>query len=151
MATEQIQNQFENGPFVTMACICERALREDDGVLSVIRVVDRFIVTGAGPDAPTEMPPHDREYTIVVMVKSGVYKGSAEIRVVPEHPSGIKGEGVSASFHLEGDERGHQMRFMVRDRFEESGLYWYHVYLNDVEVTRIPLRLMYQRVSTPGR
>lgn len=148
--TEESRIPFEDGPFLTVACICESVLQEQDGVISLIRVVDRFTVTGTGPDAPVEMPPHEREFTIVVIVKSGTYRGDASVRITQEPVGkGVK-RTLETNFHLEGDERGHQMIFRIRDRFTEPGLYWFHVYLNDYPVTRIPLRVMYQRTSTLG-
>ncbi len=153
---EESRIPFEGGPFLTVACICERVLREQDGVLSLIRVVDRFIVTGTGPDAPEDMPPHEREFSIVIIVKSGTYHGSATVRIVPEHPTSEsggaleQGEAIETTFLLEGDERGHQITSRIRERFTIPGLYWFSVYLNNYPVTRIPLRVMYQRTSTVG-
>ena len=147
MTTEESRIPFEEGPFLTVACICDSVLREQDGVLSLIRIVDRFIVTGTGPGAPEEMPPHEREYSIVVIVKSGTYRGDATVRIVQEPAREGVQQSLETSFHLEGDERGHQITFRVRDRFTEPALYWFHVYLNGYPVTRIPLRVIYQRIT----
>ena len=41
------ENVFRS--YLQMAVFCEKVLREADGVLSVIRIVDRFTVGGATP------------------------------------------------------------------------------------------------------
>ena len=40
--SEDQQNPFELGPYVQVAAFCERVLRESDGVMSLVRVVDRI-------------------------------------------------------------------------------------------------------------
>ena len=151
MDEEIFKSPFENGPYVTVACICDRALLEQDGALSLIRIVDRIGMTAIGPAAPDDMPPLDHQFTIVVIVKSGPYKGPATLRIEAEAPSGLKQPTISTDFHMEGDERGQQFRFNIKTKFEDTGLYWWHVFVNNNFVTKIPLRVMYQRQSTgPG-
>jgi hypothetical protein len=50
---------FERGPYVIAAAFCERALQERDGVLSLIRIIDKWTtaVTGPAPIVPDRMPP----------------------------------------------------------------------------------------------
>jgi len=36
------------GPHIQIAAICEKALQEADGVLSLVRIIDRFFVTAQG-------------------------------------------------------------------------------------------------------
>lgn len=145
----EFKSPFEDGPYVTVACICTAALLEQDGVMSLIRIVDRIGMTAIGPDAPDEMPPLPQEFVIVVIVKSGGYRGRATLRIEAEAPSGLKEPPISNDFQLDGEERGQQFRFNVRTQFEQTGLYWWHVFLNDHFVTKIPLRIMYQRQSRP--
>ena len=45
------------GPFIAAAVICENVLNEQDGVLSVIRIIDRLIQQAVGPEPPDDMPP----------------------------------------------------------------------------------------------
>ena len=46
------------GPYVCMALLCEKVLNEQDGVLSVIRVIDRITVSrrARGAHAPVCQP-----------------------------------------------------------------------------------------------
>lgn len=63
------------GPYLAMALLCEKVLREADGVLSLIRIVDRITVSFSGPDAPVQMPPAPVNLTLVVGFKSGFARG----------------------------------------------------------------------------
>ena len=37
----EVRNPFERGPYIQVAAFCERVLQEADGVVSLIRIVDR--------------------------------------------------------------------------------------------------------------
>lgn len=54
--TTQICNPFERGPYVQLAAFCEYVLREADGVLSLVRVVNVVTHAERGPNPPEEMP-----------------------------------------------------------------------------------------------
>jgi len=45
------------GPYLQAALLCERVMQEKDGVLSVIRIIDRVIHTAMGPETPDTMGP----------------------------------------------------------------------------------------------
>src|SRR5664280_468503 len=91
-----------SGPHLAMAVLCEKVLQEHDGVISVIRVVDRFTVHGTAK----EMPPSPLQTNIVVLFKSGATTGKHMIRIRPLKPSG--GEMPETEFPalFEGRDRG---------------------------------------------
>ena len=80
---------FERGPYLSVAAFCEQVIEDKSGVLSLIRIVDRLNVAVQGPDAPPEMPPSNFNWTLVLTLKSGDARGSAEVKIVPELPSGV--------------------------------------------------------------
>jgi len=135
------------GPYVQMAAICERVLQEKDGVLSIIRVIDRFAISAAGPAPPEEMPPGTISPTIVVMLKPGFIRARHNLRIVPTTPSQTTLPEFSAGVLLEGEDRGVNLIFSAQMIVREERLYWFDVLLDDQLLTRIPLRLVYQRVS----
>ena len=93
------------GPFLASALFCERVLQEKDGVLSVIRIIDRFTHTAAGPDAPDKMPPFKIQISILIAFKSGDFKGKREVKIKPNTPSGKTLPSVSVPILLEGNEK----------------------------------------------
>jgi len=143
---------FETGPYLKVAVFCERLLREQDGVASLIRVVDRLNVVAQGPSAPDTMPETPHQTNLVVMLVSGSAKGRQEMKVVLEEPSGLKKELMATSVLMEGGDKGQNVHVNLKATFKEEGLYWYHIYLNNVLLTKMPFTVVYSRLSTtmPG-
>jgi hypothetical protein len=80
-------------PQLSIACVCEKVLREEDGVLSAIRIVDTFTV-----DVPEELEtlgsvvgkrlaPSTR-MTALVALKSNEFQGTGEVTLRIRTPSG---------------------------------------------------------------
>jgi hypothetical protein len=142
---------FETGPYLKTAFFCEKVLREADGVMSFIRVVDRVTITATGPDAPETMPKTPYNITAVIALASGQSRGRHEIRIEPEEPSGLKKTPFLATVQMEGEDRGANVIVNMLFTFEMEGLYWFHVYFDDTLLTKMPFRMMYARMSTEMR
>jgi hypothetical protein len=132
--------------YLSIAVFCEKVLREADGVMSIIRMIDRFNIAGSTP----EMQPTVLTFNIFVSFKSGFLRGKQVIALRPTSPSGDEMAAMQFPVLFEGDnERGNalltQMNFIV----DQEGLYWFDVILNQEIVTRMPLRVAYQHSPTP--
>lgn len=77
---------FADGPYLRVAALCERVLTESDGVLSLIRVVDRWTHQAVGPNAPAEMPPFTINPTLVLIFTAGQARGAYEVLLRLESP-----------------------------------------------------------------
>lgn len=133
------------GPFLQAALFVERVLHERDGVLSFVRIVDRLAVQAHG-DAPEELPEGaSAKVTMVVMLKSGDARGRHRLSVRPELPSGLYLEARGFDVLFEGEDRGVNV-IVELDVALMEGLHWFTVSLGDVELTRVPLRIAYQRL-----
>lgn len=132
------------GPYVTMAVFCEKILEEKDGLLSVIRVVDRINIAPAGPDAPAQMPPIPLQLPALLSFKSGFVRAKCQVHLRAESPSGKETTVASFPAFFEGDDRGVNLILNLVFQAEEEGLYWFSVYIEEDLVTRIPLRILYQ-------
>lgn len=139
---------FEQGPYIQMAGLCEQVIEDKTGALSLIRIIDTITHTEARPDAPIEMPPVTYPMKMVIMLKSGRARGRHEIKIVPELPSGENKAPLIRSIHMEGEERGFNSIINMMFTFTMEGLHWFNVYLDDSLLTRIPLRVKYNRVVT---
>jgi hypothetical protein len=126
-----------------MAVICERVLQEKDGVLSLIRIVDRFFVYGT----PKEMPLSVVQGTFVIAMKSGFHRGKLEIKLRGTTPSGKPMPGGEFPVLFEGDDRGIGIVAPFQFALDEEGLYWLDVVLEEATITRIPMRVVYQRLA----
>jgi len=139
---------FEQGPYIQMAGLCEQVIEDKTGALSLIRIIDTITHTVASPDAPAEMPPVTYPMKMVIMLKSGRARGRHELKVIPELPSGEAKSPLVRSIHMEGEERGFNNITNMVFTFTVEGLYWFNVYLDDSLLTRIPLRIKYNRIVT---
>lgn len=135
------------GPYLQLAVFCENVIEDRQGVLSIIRIIDRTIVTASGPDAPEKMPPVPLDARMVLGFKAGFAKGSYSVRIRPTGPDGKPLPEVIVPMHLEGDDRGHNIILPLRMALDQEGLYWFEIYVGETLVTRMPFRLVYQRVS----
>lgn len=138
----------EQGPYIQMAGLCEQVIEDKTGALSLIRIVDTITHTEARPDAPAEMPPVTYPMKMVIMLKSGRARGRHELKIVPELPSGELKDPLIRSIQMEGEERGVNNIINMVFTFTMEGLYWFNVYLDDSLLTRIPLRIKYNRIVT---
>lgn len=139
---------FETGPYIQVAAFCEKVLEDKTNVVSLIRLIDTLTHTEARPDAPEEMPPVTYPLKLVIMLKPGSARGRHELRIVPELPSAELLQPFTSSIHLAGEERGANVFADMPFTFKMEGLYWFHVYLNDVLFTKIPFRMLYRRLVT---
>jgi hypothetical protein len=137
------------GPYVTVATICEKVLQEADGVLSIIRSVDRMNITVTGPGAPTELPQGVIQPTLVVCLKSDDAMGRHPLNVRVQQPTGLMLPTQTFDVMFEGAERG--VNLILQMQLEAiEGLYWFEVLLNESLLTRVPLRIVYQRIPSGG-
>lgn len=136
----------EGGPYMTMAVLCEKVLEEKDGVRSLIRMVDRVIVS-PGPGAPEKMPPIPIQILSMIAFKSGDRRESYTLKLTVQTPSGNEDQLATFPLLFEGEDRGVALQVHLAFQAMEQGLYWFGVYLEEQLFTRIPLRIIYQRVG----
>jgi hypothetical protein len=129
---------FANGAF------CEKVLREADGVLSVIRVIDRLIYIGA----EKEMQPFTHQFIVCLTFKSGLINHKMNISLKPISPEGRPLAEMTFPVLFEGDDRGAGIIVQLNFTFETEGLYWFGVFVEDELVTRLPMRILYQQTVT---
>ncbi|MBA3884573.1 MAG: hypothetical protein H0X67_02435 [Acidobacteria bacterium] len=134
------------GPFVGVAVFCEKVLREADGVLTLVRVVDRITFQ---IQASTPEPPAYPLYA-VVMLKAGDARGTFDVSIRSEGPSGQDLGTVKAPLLFEGFDRGVNLILQLPFQPAEEGLHWFEVAVDQQVLTRIPLRAVYQRISITG-
>jgi hypothetical protein len=135
------------GPYLTAALLCEKVLQEKDGIVSAIRIIDRIVATAQGSALPEQMPPVAVNVALLIMLKSGDVQGSHTIRIQQVAPSGFRSPQLSWPIYLEGNDRGANLIVQVAFEAKEEGLYWFDVYFKDDLLTRMPLRVVYQRVE----
>lgn len=146
--TTQVRNPFERGPYVQLALFCERVLREADGVISLIRIVDIITHPEHGPNPPEEMPEFHYPLNLVITLKSGTAKGRHNITITPEQPSGEPLNPITLSVNMGGENKGINVHSRIDIPYRIEGLYWFSVMFDNDVITRLPLEVRYSRVVT---
>jgi hypothetical protein len=134
---------FERGPYLNAALICEKILREGDGTLSPIRIIDRFTMTiaASGP-VPGELPRPVATFALFVSLRGGEARGTYNLQVRVERPDGLLRELIATQVLIEPGERAMNFVADLTLGFEIDGLYWFHIMLDDQPITRTPLRVL---------
>lgn len=149
---EEDLTQGIGGPFVTVATFCERVLEEKDGVHTLVRVVDTFFIDP--PPATISLPPGVKaaiQAFLMVIVKSGDFRGDATLSVRLRHPSGrYEQKPVSAPIKFDGGVQGSAVQIEMAISVEEIGLYWADVEVNGRVLTRAPLRVALRSTPPPA-
>lgn len=136
----------ELGPYLNAALICEKILREQDGVISTVRIIDRLTHTVPGSDV---MEPFAYRLFLLLVFKSGEALGNYQVSIQPIKPeTNEKMPPVvyPVNFESPGD-RGVGICADMQILFDVPGLWWFDVYLSGQgqmrRVTRIPFRIIY--------
>lgn len=136
-----------SGPYLKMAIFCEKVLEEKDGVLSAIRIVDRMNIT-AGQDGPEIMPLMAINFYGLFSFRAGTARGKYTMKISPRTPSGGDMPEFSVPVMFEGEEdSGANVIINMSIQVKEEGLYWFNILLNEEVVTRVPLRIVYQKMK----
>jgi len=155
--TTVARNVFQDGPHLLAALLCEAVLEEKDGKKSAIRIMDRVTLmlsaTTQG-DGPLPALPHlTITPTLLLRLKKGKGPDRFTLRIELVSEGGIqKGPSHSQTVMLEGGpDRGYDLVLSMRLEFDQEGLYWINVYLDQYLLTRVPLRIVFliQRTMVP--
>ena len=131
-------------PYLKLGVICERVLQEKDGVLSLIRVVDRFTITIAGKEPPDQLPEGVKILTIVMSWVGGLGRHEAAFNI--NSPGGeTQPSSRTWSFTLDALNQGHNIIVTLPVRIRRAGIYWIEFILNGVVKSRIPFQVLYER------
>jgi hypothetical protein len=138
------------GPFISAAFLCEKVLREGDGVPTFVRVVERFTVPvmpklplGVQIPAP---PAPIVQCSLVVLLKAGdVPAGRYTVRIDHVPPTGSQARGPDAAAVFNGgDDNGSAIISQMAIPNPPEGLHWFDFYFEQERLTRIPMRIIYQ-------
>lgn len=135
------------GPWVSFAVLCEKTIEDKLGRLTLINIVDQVNFSPPqGQDSTAEPLAVPIRLVVAIGFKGGVLKGPADIKLQFMKPSGEKGASMQVSALFQGDERGTNLVTDLNMILNEEGLYWIEVFVQEQFMTRIPLRLAFQRV-----
>jgi hypothetical protein len=144
---------FERGPYLGAAVLCERAIQEPDGVLTLVRVIDKITGTVIVPQGhdPDQMPPFMVSLTLIIMLRAGEARGNYVVKVRPEAPTGAQLAATELPVSFTGSDDAQGVNLLVNLNFgaQYEGLHWFDVLLDDLLLTRVPLHIEYQPGQEP--
>jgi len=141
-----------DGPHISAAFLCEKVLVERDSVASFIRVVDRFTVpVFSNVPAGLKLPDPTIQVTLVISLKAGsVGAGTHPVKIGMYKPDGSVAFESTASAFLSGSEdNGVLMAIPIIVSKPEEGLHWIDVSFEEILLTRVPLRVIFQTTVLP--
>ena len=134
----------DKGPFLQAAFLCEKLLTEIDGVKSAIRIVDRVTRQAIGPQPPEEMEPFNHSLVLFIRLKRGWTTGRHTVLVYMVKPSGETPAPYRQDIYFEGEEDwGVDLEINMNIKVDQVGIYWFKIIFNNIQMTRIPLRVIY--------
>jgi hypothetical protein len=128
------------------AIICERVLREEDGTLSAIRMVDvvRLAPVGAASEQLDEAPAYS--LFLVVTFKGGVLGTRHGVSITAHAPSGaadiVAESELELSTTVADAPPGFNMIGELQMGLGNLGTYWFEISLNGERVTAVPLTVV---------
>jgi hypothetical protein len=135
----------DKGPYLALAVICERALIEKDDVMSLVRIFDQWNVKGPFQKMPVTFV----SLWVVISMRSGSFRGKAGVSVNPKTPTGVDLPQFQAVIHFgdKGDQQSANVIAQMAFTAEDEGIYWFDVRLDGRMLTKIPLKLVYERIE----
>ena len=134
------------GPHLKIALLCERALEEKDGVISIIRVVDRFV-----PMLPAEARNRPglavplRACAVISLIRGEAERGPHRLILRIDGPGAQAGnQEVPFEFEAGGPEATHNA-LIILDLAVVEGRYWMNVMVNRADhlVARVPFQVAF--------
>lgn len=123
-------------PYVSLACLCEKTLRETDGANSLIRVVDGFSVSL--PPKPPEGFKPVLLAKLVVGLKSADLVGDYELTIRLHGPAGAKSPSTFPVTFAEGHSGGVTAHIDCALEVKNFGDCWFDVEWYGELLTRVP-------------
>jgi hypothetical protein len=138
---------FEGGPYLNAALLCERTIQENDGVLTLVRAIDKVIA--APVEISGQLQPFMVSLSLAVVLKSGTARGEFVLVVHPQQPDGSYLPRSETAFSLTGTDDGQGANVVINMNLgvHQEGMYWFDILLDAELLTRVPLRIEYQRAG----
>lgn len=148
------KKQF-GGPYLSCAVFCDRALREEDGAISAIRIIDR-VKLSLSPETPADVPSEAARLlvstTALIGWKTGSSAAKHRLKLETESPCGTRKTVKETSLRFPAEpQSGCTLIIDLAIAVSREGLHWVDVLLDDKRITRMPLLVEIVREAPPAR
>lgn len=137
-----------SGPFLTAAFFCESVSTDDDGAITIHRLVDALefqIPAEAPPGFPSANSPVIAQRVFYLCFKTDGQEDRYQVKIVCEHPDGTGSVVFNGPLEIEPMHNGCSLALELTMAFDRPGKRWYRVELDGQMVTRAPLLVFFER------
>jgi hypothetical protein len=144
-----------DGPYLAAAFFCESIIEDKrDGALTAVRMVDTISLQ-LPHDTPEDFPSETTRLPVpvagVLSFKSGGSPGDHMIRLIAQSPSGKSETVLEQNVALDSQPQGGvNIRLNQVIQVKQGGLFWLHVFLDEEQVTSMPLMITVLRLDSPS-
>jgi hypothetical protein len=144
-------------PHAILAVVAEKVLKEEDKVISLVRVVDKTKLTFP-PPVPDEVMPKagsalSLQLYFAAIIKSGGFVGTCKVDVFQTNPSGVRNR-FATSNNVEFDgapDNGASFILPLVVIWDKDGYYWIEGEIDGREVFRTPLHVSLELPAEEGK
>jgi hypothetical protein len=143
----------KRGPWLAAAVFCDMTLEDTtDRALSIIRIIDSINLL-LPPNTPPEIPSEEHKVPAhvagLLCFKTGDSPGEHSLRVVAHSPTGKKQTVHEQMIPFSPEPYGGgNLRLNITVKVNKGGLFWFHIFLDDKEVVRMPLQITVKRAES---
>jgi hypothetical protein len=137
-----------HGPFLTAALFCEDLSHDDEGVLTIHRVVESLtfeIPADAPADSLSPEIPFTHQLGFYLVFKTDRGDGKHHVKLVCEHPDKTESVVFDAPLVAQPMHNGCSLALQLNMEFHRAGIRWYRVELDGKPVTKVPLLVFFER------
>ena len=131
------------GPWVSMAVLCQRVEPKPDGTVDVLGIVDGVVVEPEGDDALGLHPAAKLSLTAVVSVRAGDLRGTHVLALRSAYPSGPGGPGLQRPVEFTDQMPAASLVVPIELEVHEPGAYTFDAFFDDRLLTRMSLWVAY--------
>jgi hypothetical protein len=140
------------GPFVSAALICDRVIREVDGALSAIRIVDQVTLIRPPTGLPAEIQIAANLWLLIAL-KGAPAPGRRNVRITAQAPDGMRTDIGLADVDFASTSSigppGANLVVQAVLNFRQTGIHWFDVLLDGNFLTSIPLEVRLEEGQAP--
>ncbi len=137
------------GPYLAAAFFCENTILDKQEAVSAIRLVDQILIT-LDPSTPPDFPSETQRIPVhikgLLSFKTGDSPGVHKVRIDMLSPSGKITTSFERDLPFSPEPHGGSNLQLTNTIFVKAGgLFWFYVFLDGKEVTRMPLKITVDR------
>ncbi|MYF25511.1 MAG: hypothetical protein F4224_09530 [Nitrospira sp. SB0678_bin_10] len=148
-----LKSNPDYGPYLSAAFLCEKVITDkEDDAPSAIRIVDRVVChyKPSSEGTSADLPLIKSNLVLFLSLKTGENPGPTSIELTLKRPDNKKLQPFGQQIHLDSpSNRGANIAINLALEFNQAGVWWFDVSINNVWRTKVPLEVIYLPSAAP--